>query len=145
VDINENCLHDLTRLSGPAAPILMFNDLNLSVYIAAVGPTLILNNLRHRLLASERIRKDTLAIISAPWFPAGGAKCHEMSLYELKVRLSKMSENRFEETLQILTWIKQWKGVRRAPEDVDSTEFRTVRNLASFYDLFYPGLKTSIG
>lgn len=138
--VNENCLQDLTKLSGPAATVLLFDDLHLSTFFAVVGPVSILNNMRSRLISTKPVRDTVKRIMMAPWFPAGCAKCHEMALYGLKVRLWEMSESRYDETLHILTHIKQWKDPIRRPQDVDGAELCSVRNLGSFYNLFYPGL-----
>ena len=136
----ENNLTDLTRLSGPAATVLSFDDLKLATYCAVVGPAWITEFLRQRLLSSDEDRNIALQILNSPWFPAGIAERHEMAFRSLKNRLWWMSENRFDETLQVLTLIKDWKRPKASLKNITNEHLSLVRNLGTFYELFYPGL-----
>lgn len=137
----ENNLTDLTRLAGPAAVVLSFDDFTLSHFWAVVGPVEIVMNLRERLLDPKSGREQAMRIVSAPWFPAGSAERHEMAFRALKTRLWEMSESRFEETLQVLTEVKKWPFPMVKPQLISNEQLASVRNLGSFYDLYFPGIK----
>lgn len=141
----ENNLTDLTKISGPGSLVLSFNDLQINAFWSVVGPADVILSMRHRLLDIGNGRDEVLRIFTAPWFPAGTSERHEMAFRALKNRLWAMSEARFEETLLTLEAIKKWKSLRPSPDQVTLHQLRQVKNLGSFYDLFYPGIKSSLG
>ena len=141
----ENSLQDLTKISGPGAVVINFDDLPLSRYISTVGPAPVILHLRELLLSTKADRDVALRVIRAPWFPAGEAIRHEMAFRELKNRLWLMSEARYDETLQTLMLIRTWKGRLPLPSQIEKEDIDAARNLGSFYNLFYPGLLARLG